>query len=84
MTNRKYKPGKIRERNSENILAAAEQEFVLHGFKGTSMQAVADRAGVAKANIHYYFKNKDNLYLALLENIIANWNEVLALSLIHI
>ena len=51
MTNRKYKPGKIRERNSENILAAAEQEFVLHGFKGTSMQAVADRAGVAKANI---------------------------------
>ena len=78
MTNRKYKPGKIRERNSENILAAAEQEFVLHGFKGTSMQAVADRAGVAKANIHYYFKNKDNLYLALLENIIANWNEVLA------
>ena len=78
MTKQKYKPGKIRERNNENILAAAEQEFVLHGFKGTSMQSIADRAGVPKANIHYYFKNKANLYRALLENIMQVWNEVLA------
>lgn len=78
MTTQKYKPGKIRERNNENILAAAEQEFVLHGFKGTSMQSIADRAGVPKANIHYYFKNKANLYKSLLESIIQVWNEVLA------
>lgn len=78
MTTQKYKAGRIRERNSENILAAAEQEFVLHGFKGTSMQAIADRAGVPKANIHYYFKNKGNLYRALLENILSVWNEVLS------
>ncbi|WP_430460289.1 TetR/AcrR family transcriptional regulator [Thalassolituus sp. LLYu03] len=78
MTTQKYKTGKIRERNSENILSAAEQEFVLHGFKGTSMQAIADRAGVPKANIHYYFKNKANLYRALVENILTTWNEVLA------
>lgn len=78
MSTQKYKTGRIRERNSENILAAAEQEFVLHGFKGTSMQAIADRAGVPKANIHYYFKNKANLYRALLENILTVWNEVLA------
>ncbi|MAD44793.1 MAG: TetR family transcriptional regulator [Oceanospirillaceae bacterium] len=78
MTTQKYKTGKIRERNSENILAAAEQEFVLHGFKGTSMQAIADRAGVPKANIHYYFKNKANLYRTLLESILGMWNEVLA------
>jgi len=78
MTKQKYKPGKIRERNNENILAAAEQEFVLHGFKGTSMQSIADRAGVPKANIHYYFKNKANLYRALLENIMQIWNEGLA------
>lgn len=78
MTTRKYKTGKIRERNHEKILAAAEQEFVLHGFKGTTVQAVADRAGVPKANIHYYFKNKSNLYIALLESIMGAWNEVLA------
>ncbi|MDK2778343.1 MAG: TetR/AcrR family transcriptional regulator [Pseudomonadota bacterium] len=78
MSTQKYKTGKIRERNNENILSAAEQEFVLHGFKGTSMQAIADRAGVPKANIHYYFKNKANLYRTLLQNVLTVWNEELA------
>ena len=78
MSEKKYKAGKIRERNSEKILAAAEEEFVLHGFKGATIQAVADRAQVPKANIHYYFKNKNNLYIALLEHVVTTWNEVLA------
>ncbi len=77
MTTQKYKPGKIRERNEENILAAAEREFVRNGFKGTSMQAIADRAEVPKANVHYYFKSKANLYKALLSHIMQSWNEVL-------
>lgn len=77
MTTKKYKTGKIRERNSEQILIAAEQEFVLHGYKGTSMQSIADRAQLPKANIHYYFKNKSNLYRAVLENITETWNEAL-------
>lgn len=76
--NKRYKPGKIRERNEEIILHAAEQEFVLHGYKGTSIQAIADRAELPKANIHYYFKNKTNLYRAVLEYITQLWNEVLA------
>ncbi len=73
-----YKVGAIRERNSDRILIAAEEEFVLHGFKGTSMQSIADRADLPKANIHYYFKNKSNLYQAVLENIMTTWNAVLA------
>ncbi len=77
LTTKKYKTGKIRERNSEQILQAAEQEFVLNGYKGTSMQSIADRAQLPKANIHYYFKNKSNLYIAVLENITTAWNEVL-------
>jgi len=77
MTTKKYKTGKIRERNSEQILIAADQEFVLHGYKGTSMQSIADRAQLPKANIHYYFKNKANLYRAVLENITNTWNEAL-------
>lgn len=77
MSTQKYKPGKIRERNEENILAAAEREFVRNGFKGTSMQAIADRAEVPKANVHYYFKSKANLYRALLNHIMQSWNAVL-------
>lgn len=78
MNSVKTKDSNIRTRNKLQILEAAECEFVLHGFKGTSMQSIADRAELPKANIHYYFKNKENLYKAVLENIIFSWNSVLA------
>lgn len=66
--------GRIRQQNEKLILEAAEQEFARHGFKGTSMQQVADRAGLPKANIHYYFNNKLGLYYAVLANIIELWD----------
>lgn len=66
--------GRIRQQNEKLILEAAEQEFARHGFKGTSMQQVADRAGLPKANIHYYFNNKLGLYYAVLANIIDLWD----------
>lgn len=74
---KKYKPGKIREQNSQKILQAAEVEFVKHGYKGTSMQSISDAAGLPKANLHYYFTNKAKLYNAVLEDIVQRWNEVL-------
>lgn len=74
----KQKTGSIRTRNSLQILQAAQEEFVLHGFKGTSMQSIADRAQLPKANIHYYFKNKANLYKVVLEEIMLAWNQILA------
>lgn len=46
----------------ELIRRAAFELFIEKGKKGTTMQAVADRAGVNKALVHYYFRNKDNLY----------------------
>ncbi|UTW13922.1 TetR/AcrR family transcriptional regulator [Marinobacterium rhizophilum] len=66
--------GRIRQQNEKLIISAAEQEFSCHGFKGTSMQRVADRAGLPKANIHYYFSNKLGLYHAVLANIIDLWD----------
>jgi TetR/AcrR family transcriptional regulator len=77
VTSEKNITGSIRTRNSLQILEAAQAEFVLHGFKGTSMQSIADRAELPKANIHYYFKNKANLYQAVLEEIMFAWNVVL-------
>lgn len=65
----------IRKQNQQQILIAAEEEFVLHGFDGATMQAIADRANLPKANIHYYFGNKQNLYKAVLSAIIEEWNE---------
>jgi TetR/AcrR family transcriptional regulator len=60
--------------NRAKIMKAAEQEFALHGFKGTRVQKIADRAGLPKTNILYYFKTKDVLYMALLEEILSLWN----------
>ncbi len=65
----------IRAHNQAIILNAAEEEFVLQGYRGSTMQGIADRAQLPKANIHYYFKNKKNLYEKVLRAIIEEWNE---------
>ncbi|MBB2497251.1 TetR/AcrR family transcriptional regulator [Aquipseudomonas ullengensis] len=66
--------GRIRQKNEEVILLAAEEEFARNGFKGTSMNTIALKAGLPKANLHYYFSNKLGLYLATLANIIELWD----------
>ena len=68
---------KPRDKHFTTILLAAQEEFATHGLKGARMQAIADRAGLPKANVHYYFKNKVSLYLAVLDNIIATWDDFL-------
>src|SRR3546814_19088004 len=69
-----FRSSRIRQKNEETILKAAEDEFARHGFKGTSMNAIALKAGLPKANLHYYFTNKLGLYVAVLSNIIALWD----------
>jgi TetR/AcrR family transcriptional regulator len=66
--------GDIRKRNSQIILHAAKQEFVTYGFKGASIQRIAQRAKIPRANIHYYFANKMVLYQTLLDGIVCIWN----------
>lgn len=72
---KRYKTGKIREKNYSIILDAAEALFAINGFKGTSMMRIAEQAELPKANIHYYFKSKHLLYTAVLERIINTWNQ---------
>lgn len=38
------------------------------------MQGIADAANLPKANIHYYFKSKANLYTTVLNNLLELWN----------
>ncbi|MGM0570245.1 TetR/AcrR family transcriptional regulator [Marinobacter sp.] len=73
---RKYRPGRIRERNREKILQAAEQEFAQHGYKGATIQNIAERAGLPKSNVLYYFSNKKRMYSAMFDDILARWNKV--------
>ena len=69
-----YRPGRIRERNHELILAAAEQEFALHGFRGATIQNIAERAELPKSNVLYYFSNKKKIYAAMFDDILSRWN----------
>ncbi|TXR53801.1 TetR/AcrR family transcriptional regulator [Reinekea thalattae] len=69
------KIGRIRQKNESIIIQAAEVEFAKNGFKGTSLNAVAKRAGLPKSNILYYFKSKHGLYGALLADILVMWNQ---------
>src|SRR5690606_32958415 len=66
--------GRIRQRNEELILSAAAEEFARHGYKGTSMNAIALRAGLPKANLHYYFNNKLGLYVEVMRHILELWD----------
>lgn len=69
------KQGKIRVQSEAKILSAAQEEFILHGYKGATVQLIADRAGLPKANILYYFKNKENIYHAVLEQTLDMWDK---------
>ncbi len=64
----------IRDRQFNTILEAAVEEFSRLGYKATSVRAIAERAGLAKANVHYYFQSKENLYTEVLNHIIQLWN----------
>lgn len=63
----------VREETQAVILRAAEQVFAEFGFKGATTGRIAELAGVPKANLHYYFKTKENLYHHVLEDIVTTW-----------
>ncbi|MBN9373021.1 TetR family transcriptional regulator C-terminal domain-containing protein [Hydrogenophaga borbori] len=62
-----------RQRILAAIREAAIQEFSLHGLKGTSTQAIAERAGLTKPQLHYYIAGKEELYAELLDSVMMAW-----------
>ena len=50
------------QNTEEKILAAAKQVFLEKGLDGARMQDIADKAGINKALLHYYFRSKDKLF----------------------
>ena len=86
-----------RSQNQKIILNAAEKVFAEAGFAGATTQLIADVANLPKANVHYYFKTKQDIYRQVVYNIFDIWmeaasafdtelgpREALSLSLIHI
>ncbi len=72
----RLKPGRrtdIRRENERAILEAAEKVFAEAGFGGATMQLIADMAGLPKANLHYYFATKEDLYRKVVQQIFEIW-----------
>lgn len=65
--------GQIRQANEARILGAAERVFARAGFGGATMAAIASAADLPKANLHYYFGSKEDLYRAVLARILRDW-----------
>jgi len=57
--------------NRARILRSAIEEFAARGFKGASMDAIAARTQTTRALINYYFGSKEQLYIAVLEQVYA-------------
>ena len=64
---------RVGRENLARILKAAEQVFAETGFGGATMAEIAEQAGLPKANLHYYFGTKEELYRAVLDDILAVW-----------
>ncbi|SAL67805.1 TetR family transcriptional regulator [Caballeronia udeis] len=64
----------IRETNEAHLLACAETVFAERGLEGASTAMIAERAGLPKANLHYYFPTKLALYRRVLEDLFEDWH----------
>src|SRR5258705_2022247 len=56
------KKRKDKDGAEEKILGAARKVFTTQGMAGDGMQDIADEAGINKALLHYYFRDKDKLF----------------------
>ncbi len=64
---------RIQAKNRAAILAAGLDAFSQFGFRGTTLDQIAEAAGLSKPNLLYYFRSKDAIYTALLERLLDTW-----------
>jgi AcrR family transcriptional regulator len=55
------------------IVEAAGELFLKHGLRGTSMEAIARTAKIAKPTLYAYFPDKEAVFRALVERLVADW-----------
>lgn len=62
-----------RDKVETTILGEAVRQFAECGYEGTSIATVAERAGLSKQNLMYYFPTKQALYQRVLDNVLDDW-----------
>jgi TetR/AcrR family transcriptional regulator len=57
------------------ILEEATRMFAARGYDGVSLQDLADAVGIRKPSLLYHYPSKDHLRRAVLDSVMAHWNE---------
>ncbi|SFR52251.1 transcriptional regulator, TetR family [Yoonia tamlensis] len=64
---------RIQQRNRAAIMSAGLEIFSQYGLRGSTLDRIAETAGLSKPNLLYYFPSKDAIYTALLEKLLETW-----------
>ena len=64
---------RIQAENESRIVASALDIFAQYGYRGATVDKIADAAGMSKANVLYYFGRKEEIYTAVLEHTLTAW-----------
>ena len=64
---------RIQREKREQILEAALDVFSTNGFRGSTIDQIAEAAGMSKPNLLYYFGHKEEIHKALIERLLATW-----------
>lgn len=59
--------------NRAIILDAALEVFSTYGFRGSTIDQIAEKAGMSKPNLLYYFPRKEDIYVTVLEKTLKEW-----------
>jgi AcrR family transcriptional regulator len=66
----------VKDINTEQrIYEAARKVFIRKGLSGARMQEIADEAGINKALLHYYFRNKEKLFEGIFNEVFERLSE---------
>lgn len=72
------RPTRIQREKTEAILAAALDVFSTHGFRGATLDQIAEAAGLSKPNLLYWFASKEEVHRMLLTRLLDTWLQPLA------
>ena len=64
---------RIQREKHDVILEAALEVFSLHGFRGATIDQIAEVAGMSKPNLLYYFPRKEEIYRRLIARLLKTW-----------
>lgn len=64
---------RIQQKNTEAILDAALEVFSQQGFRGATLDQIAERAGLSKPNLLYYFPSKEAIHARLITRLMTDW-----------